>query len=261
MSRSGRGLVATALLVACACGGPAEPTDPAVRARLGETERVARIVADAISYPRQETAAGFARAANATTAARDGRLTVIELHELEAEDFEDPLARLVFRIHLDESQAGFSTSPGITTCYRVEFSRYGVIDSPDRVDCPPNSAPASVPPAPAVPDVPVGADKVVHQALTRAATPPVVEQIRADILRGLTPLITDPTATLPPEVGVSADGDDVGLALVGDGDCVLGRRIAGSVEVWYPPSVTVQPGELSCSPETALAGLAMDAPH
>lgn len=261
MSRSGRGLVAAALLFVCACGEPAEPRDPAVRARLGETDRVARIVADAISYPRQDTAAGLARAANETAAARDGRLTVIELHELEAEDLEDPLARLVFRIHLDESQAGFVTTPEITTCYRAEFNRYGVIDSPDRIDCPPNSVPVSVPPAPAVPVVPVGADKVVHQALRRAAMPPVIGQVRADVLRGLTPRVTDPTASMPPEIVVSTDGDDVGLALVGDGDCVLGRRTAGSVEVWYPPSITVQPGELSCSPETALAGLAMDAPH
>jgi hypothetical protein len=39
-----------------------------------ETDRIARVVADAISYPRQQSAAGYATAALATRAARDGRL-------------------------------------------------------------------------------------------------------------------------------------------------------------------------------------------
>jgi hypothetical protein len=246
-------LFASVGLVACAV----EPAPP----RAAETDRVASIVARAISYPRQDSAAGFARAANATTAARDGRLTVIDLQELEPRDPEDPLARLVFRIRLAGSQAGFSTTPEVTTCYRVEFNRYGVIGSPDRITCPADAAPASVPPAPAMPEVPVGADKVVDAALRRAATPAVADSVRADILRRLARSGARPSASLPPEVVVTADGDDLGVALTGDGDCLLARRTSGSVEVWYPPSITVQPGELSCSPETALAGLAQAAPH
>jgi hypothetical protein len=234
-----------------------EPAPP----RADETDRVADIVARAISYPRQDSAAGFARAANATTAAKDGRLTVIALRDLDAHGLEDPIARLVLRIHLVGAQSGFDTIPEVTTCYRAEFNRYGVIGSPDRITCPADSTPVSVPPAPAMPHVPIGADRVVRRALRQAAIPPVAEDVRAEIDRDLAALVTDPATSLPPGVRVTADGGDVGLALTGDGDCLLARRIGRSVEVWYPPRITVQPGELSCSPETALAGLAQAAPH
>jgi hypothetical protein len=250
-----------AVWVLTSCGGPAEPKDPAVRARLGETQRVVDIVSRAISYPRQDSADGFARAANATTAAQDGRLSVVAKSDLRPKDLQDALARLTFRVHLGESQAGLGTTPAITACYRADFNRYGVIGSPRRVDCPPDAEPVVVPPAPAQPEVPTGADRAVGLALRRAGAAPVRDALLADIERRVSALITDPGKSLPPDVTVTVQGSDLAVALTGDGDCLLGRRVAGRVQVWYPPAVTVQPGELSCSPETALAGQAMSAPH
>jgi hypothetical protein len=101
-----------------------------------ETDRIATVVADAISFPRQESAAGYADAAAATNAGEDGRLSVIGVEELDAEELEDPLGRLVFLVHLDGEQGAiFSTEP-VTACYRAEFNYYGVIDDPARIDCP-----------------------------------------------------------------------------------------------------------------------------
>lgn len=246
------------LVVAVVCLGACDVGPQPARA--DETDRVARVVADAISYPRQDSAAGFARAANDTTAAKDGRLTVIEVDELHADDLQDPLARLVFRIHLVGSQAGFNTVPAVTTCYTVEFSRYGVIGDPDRTRCPVRASAASVAPAPLQPDVPVGADAVVRRELRRADEGPQAAELQAAIVGGLSALV-DPSSALPPQVQVEVAGDDIGVAASGHGRCLLGRRVGGHVEVWHPPSITVQPGELSCSPDTALAGLAQHAPH
>jgi hypothetical protein len=72
-----------------------------------ETDRIARVVADAISYPRQQSAAGYATAALATRAARDGRLQVVRIEELRADELTDPLGRLIFLIHLEGSGSGF----------------------------------------------------------------------------------------------------------------------------------------------------------
>ena len=58
--------------------------------RSAETDRIATVVADAISYPRQSSAAGFARAALATRAGQDGRLRVVATEELPADDPRDP---------------------------------------------------------------------------------------------------------------------------------------------------------------------------
>jgi hypothetical protein len=54
--------------------------------RSAETDRIATVVADAISYPRQSSAAGFARAALATRAGRSGRLRLVAMEELPADD-------------------------------------------------------------------------------------------------------------------------------------------------------------------------------
>jgi hypothetical protein len=101
-----------------------------------ETDRIARVVSDAISFPRQETAAGYAEAAAATSAGQDGRLTVIDVEELDAEELDDPLGRLVFLVHVEGEQGAVVSTEPVTACYRAEFNYYGVIDDPDRIDCP-----------------------------------------------------------------------------------------------------------------------------
>jgi hypothetical protein len=66
-----------------------------------ETDRIAEVVSSAVSYPRQESAAGYARAALATRAGQDGRLRVVAIEERKADELTDPLGRLVFLVHLE----------------------------------------------------------------------------------------------------------------------------------------------------------------
>ncbi|MBO9520301.1 MAG: hypothetical protein J7518_02085 [Nocardioidaceae bacterium] len=223
---------------------------PGSAPRADETDRIAETVATAVGYPRQSSADGFARAAQATAAARDGRLAVVESTALTARDALDPLARLVFRIHLAGTGDGFGEQPEVTYCYRAEFNRYGVVDEPVRVDCPPGATSVTPPPAPAQRRVPAGADRVVARALEAG-------HVEARVTTGVRRLTA--AADLPPSVSVNAEGTAV--AVSAPGTCLLGRRTGGKVEVWYVPPAMAQPGELSCDPGTALAGLGQRAPH
>jgi hypothetical protein len=84
-------------------------------------------------------------------AGQDGRLRVVAIEELPADDPrdpQDPLARLVFLVHLEESGGAFSTIPAVTTCYEAKFDDYGIMGSPRRIACPPGATPITPPPAP-----------------------------------------------------------------------------------------------------------------
>jgi hypothetical protein len=235
-----------------------------------ETDRIAKVVADAISFPRQSSAAGFARAALATRAGQDGRLQVVAVEELEADRPEDPRARLVFRVHLPADEGGWRTIPAVTACYEARFNYYGTIDSPGRMTCPRGAAAVTPPTEAPVPEVviPTGADELVERLLTDAARTPDAAEVRAALEAGLRETAaragTGPGAPpLPPEPQVATQGDDIGVALFepGDRSCLLGARTGGRVAVWRPSRVQLQPGELSCDPGTALAGRGQRPPH
>lgn len=226
----------------------------------GETDRIAQVVADAVSWPRQDSAVGYARAAADTAAAEDGRLTVIGYDDLAAEQPDEAYAELRLLVHLDGT-TGFGGSHPVTACYRVGFGSYGVAGSPDRIRCPEDPAPAAIPPAPPpapVAEVPTRAPRVVRAELEalsgRAADPTAVRA-------ALDAALPTPGGALPPEVQVAAEGDDLGVSVRGEDDCLLGVRLAGEVEVWSPSPVQLQPGELTCDPWTALARHGHDAPH
>ena len=232
----------------------------------GETDRIAKVVADAISYPRQDSAAGFARAALATRAGRSGRLRVVAMEEPPADDPQDPrdrLARLVFLVHLEGSEGGFVPDPAVTACYEARFNYYGIMGSPRRIACPPGATPITPPPAEPKPQIaiPDGADELIGQVLARASRPPDAEKVHAALVEGLGKAAA--AGREPPLPQVVADGADVGVALwEPEGPaCLLGARVGGKVLVWRPSRVQLQPGELSCDPDTALARQGTRPPH
>lgn len=234
-------------MVATGCGGSGPTT--ADLPGTTETRRIVETVATATGTPRQESAMDYARAAAATRAGSDGRLLVVAVEEREARELIDPLGLLVFRVQADA-----------TACYEADFSWYGVIDSPREVACDPEAQPVEIPPAPPpepLPDVPVGADAVVRSHLQRLGARPDV----AGLESGLVAALPARPGALSPVVEVRASGPDVGVALRGEGDCLLGARVAGKVEVWRPSDVQVQPGELSCDGATALARLGQTPTH
>lgn len=146
------GLAVIGALAACSTAAMSSPPGNA------ETDRVATIVSDAISFPRQDSANGFALAAMATSAGRSSTLTVVEAEEIQADTIDDALARLVFQVHFDAQGVGtFSSTPAITACSEARFNFYGVIDEPRRVLCPAGgTAIVPVPTAPLPPDLAPG---------------------------------------------------------------------------------------------------------
>lgn len=237
-----------AIVAGCSGTGATDPPGNA------ETDRIARVVADAISYPRQDDAEGLARAALATGAGEDGRLTVIAAEDLEAGELTDPLAQLVFRIHLVSSEPSFGTEPPITACYDAQFNHYGIIDEPRRANCPSGDVePVVPPPPPPTPTLPTDADARLRTALDGLSdtqrTDPDVVLATVEALA-----LTD----IPPEVAPGRGA--IGVAMRSGDDCLL-ARVAGQVEVWTPHGVYLEPGEVGCDAGAAADGLTQRPPH
>ncbi|SCG68997.1 hypothetical protein [Micromonospora halophytica] len=123
----------------------------------------------------------------------------------------------------------------VTHCHRLGYRPDGRVDPVTEVDCLP-TAPITRRPAPSLPS---GTDERLRRSLPTgpAATEQSVEAA-VDRLR-LDPRVRRDVAT--------ADGT-VGLALREGrrGSCLLARVVGDRVEVWRPPSVLMQPGELTC---------------
>jgi hypothetical protein len=239
---------AGALLVSCA---PPPAGDE-------ETDRQSRTLAEAIAYPRQPDAAGFARAAMATTLGRSGTFSVLEAVDLEHERPEDPMARLVWRIHVEGYDYGMSERPTFDACYTVEFNYYEASSGPSRIHCPEGATPVRLAPTPRR-DIPPEFSPALEAVLARLPATPAEADVRAALRAGLPPPPVDAEtglARVPPEVFVHVEGPDVGVALfartgVEDKDCVLGQRKGGTVAVWSLNWRELR--EASCDGEAALA--------
>lgn len=224
-----------------------------------ETDRIAETVAVAISYPHQSSAEGFARASWATAAGQDGRLEVIGVEELEADDPTDPIARLLWRVHVAGSESGWVTSDPVTACYEAVFTRHGNVGEPSRRRCPAAATP--VVPTPLVPTpeprIPDGAGRALEAVLTALGPTVTTDQVAASLREAI------PAGEPEPTTLVEVRGADVGVSLSeGPGrSCLLGARVDGRVLVWQPALVQVQPGELTCDPGTALALQGTTPPH
>ena len=92
---------------------------------------------------------GYVRAATKATAGQDGRVTVVDVTELAANDPTDPFGKLTYRVPLDGSTAGLIETGPVTACYRAEFGFYGVVGSPRRIRCPKDAVPVRIAATPA----------------------------------------------------------------------------------------------------------------
>jgi hypothetical protein len=244
---------AAMLLGSCAGRSPAA-TGPAA-----EADRIVQVVATAIGYPRQGTAAGLARAALATNAGRDGRLSVLAAEDLAAGDPSEPFARLVFLVRVDGSTAGDPSADPFVACYEADFNYYGAVDEPREMDCPPPDPDWSVPPAPQ-PDPTLPPDVPTRLQAALEALPAADRADPASVHAAVGQLAPAPASI---EV-VAGDGGAapgaVGVAIRLGEDCVL-ARVASAVEVWIPPRISLEPGEIGCDAHAAAAGQAQRSPH
>ncbi|MFF5174461.1 hypothetical protein ACFY3U_17725 [Micromonospora sp. NPDC000089] len=137
----------------------------------------------------------------------------------------------------------------VALCHRLRY-RSDAVDPVTEVECP---AGAPVTPRPAA-TLPAGVDERLRRELptgsaaTEASVGALLDRMRLD------PRVRRDVATL--------DGH-IGLALRADrrGSCLLARVVGDRVEVWRPSAVQLQPGELSCSAETAASGQGQRSPH
>lgn len=225
-----------------------------------ETDRQSQTLADAISYPRQPDAAGFARAALATRLGKSGSFSVLEAKDLEHKRPEDPMARLVWRIHRDAVDTAWNTTPAFDACYSVEFNYYEASSGPSRITCPENAAAITPPPLPRR-DIPPDYTPALEATLAKLPATPSEADVRAALATGLPAPAVDPETKLtaiPPQIFVQIKGADVGVALfastgAGGKDCMMGRRVGGAVKVWSLNWRDLGPLEKSCSAEAALA--------
>jgi hypothetical protein len=251
-----RWVLTAATVLAVAAGSGCAATESA---REREADRVAQVVADAISYPRQSDADGFVRAAHDVRAGRDGRLTVVAMERSGDDELGDRLARLTFRVHLPAVDDGWGQDPALTRCYRVDFARYGVMDgSPTSTDCPARRSWVDVAPAPPKARTPAGTSEVVRRALRAAPRTVDAEVIRGSIV-GTMPAL--PPGSLSPDVEVGIDGADIGVSVHDDTDCLMGARVDGRVLVWALSWAQAEPGEIPCTPASALGRLGTHPPH
>ena len=249
--------IACAGLLLTSCGGVlSSSADP-----KAEADRQSTTLAEAIGHPRQLDAAGFARAALATQLGKSPNFSVLQAEDLAHEGPEDPMARLVWRIHRDMYDSGWKQTPAFDVCYRAEFNYYGVVAEPERVTCPDDVTPVTPPPLPKRTIPPESAPALEATLGALPATPGEAE-VRDALAAGLPAPPVDPETNLegiPPQVRVHVRGADVGVALFahtgGDGkDCMMGRRVGGTVEVWSLNWRDLGPLEKPCTPEAALGG-------
>jgi hypothetical protein len=226
-----------------------------------ETDRQAQTLADAIAYPHQSDAMGFARAAMATNLGKSGDFAVLEATDIPHKLAEDPMARLVWRIHRDAADSGVNATPAVDACYDVEFNYHGASSGPSRIDCPPNPAIVDPPPLPRS-GIPPEYTPALEATLGKLPATPSEAEVRAALGAGLpTPQVDIETGltAIPPQFFVQVKGADVGVALfartgVDSKDCTMGRRVNGTVSVWSLNWRDLGPLEKSCSAEAALAG-------
>lgn len=215
-----------------------------------ETDRQAQTLADAISWPRQHSAAGFARAALATTLGRSTAFAVLEMKDLHAPTLTDPLAHLVIRLHYPPTDGKFGRTDEVLACYRMHFNYHGIIGAPESIKCPENALPITPPEYPSFAK-PAVFDNRVESVL--AALPAEIDQHQVfDALKraDLIDTVADPeTETRDPRLDLTVSGQDVGVSYLGsDGACLLGSRVQGGTRVWRPQGHP-------CTPAAALANL------
>jgi len=147
-------------------------------------------------------------------------------------------------------------------CFESEFDFWGVATEEfgdwDKdaavardIKCPPGAArippPADTRPVYVVPD---GAEALVVEVLTNAPSPASADDIVAEVVARMPQPTGEREVAFEPRATVV--GNDIGVAMGDVDDCLLVKRDADGVQVLYVPRVLLQPGELGCSPDTAL---------
>lgn len=240
---------------------------PAVTAEQDSArERVADL-ARAIGGERPSDIQGYARAAVAEVSVNADAIELIGIDDQQSLDVSKPFGSLDLRVPVDAQDAasgaqGETTEQPAAYCFRVVFDYYGKVgewattDGVESIDCPPGAAPVTPEPDTSIRYVlAVNARESAREVLLAAIQSGRLPS-ESDVVAEISGLLEQPESELeraaPPQVLID-DAERIGVAM-GDADgCVLVKSENGRVLDVRPAPVLLQPGELGCSPSTALA--------
>ena len=218
-------------------------------------------VAHEIGSLPQPSAARYARKALETLNGRSSGFAVVEMHDSVSNNPAAATAHLVFRVYHPGSQGEFTPEKPVTACYEVGFNFHGLVGEPARQKCPAGATPLNPPPIP-VWEVPESYNEPLRSVLTGLPATVTKDDVLAALSRSMPAPPVDPETHVQgraPELDVAIRGADVGVAYragdrssPGGVECLLAARLQGVTSVWSPPWRQVQPGELSCTAQTAL---------
>jgi hypothetical protein len=114
--------------------------------------------------------------------------------------------------------------------------------------------------------IPARLDGRLAKLLAALPARPGARDVRARVVRALPARRVDAQTGLQdvqPVVTAAVSGDDIGVSLADPAGrrCLLGARVEAHVTVWRPTRIQLQPGELTCDPQTALHLQGTRAPH
>ncbi|MEV6610829.1 hypothetical protein [Kutzneria sp. NPDC051319] len=132
-----RGLIVKLAIVAAVTGSIVWLVWPR-GAGTDQTDRQARAIADAISYPRQADAMGYA---HAVLALNHAGAQVMEATDLHQKDLKAPQVHLVIQLRYTDCDKPTIFGCGgreinRTVCYGFDLTYYAVVNGPSVVDCP-----------------------------------------------------------------------------------------------------------------------------
>ncbi|MEV8274738.1 hypothetical protein [Microbacterium sp. NPDC077184] len=246
--------ISTVLVLTACSGSPLSVADPiahaTARGEVADTSRsLYRVATDTID--------DYARWADADTQTSN----VVELIGFEAYPgavHGEPFGALTFRATVPT----ISSADPYVACFESQFDYWGVATEQfndwdnDRavaydVSCPPDAARIAPPiddrPVYVVPD---GTEDLVLEILTNAPAAASADDIVGQVTERMPQPTGDREVPFEPRAMVS-DGD-IGFAMGDADDCLLVARRDGGVQVLSVPRILLQPGELGCSPDTAL---------
>jgi hypothetical protein len=247
--------LATALLV----GGCAAVNAAGGGGGDSASDQQADTLARAIGYPSHDSAAGYANAALRTPLGQSASFSLVQMQDLKAEELEDPLARLVIRIHR-EAQGKWSDE--VDACYSLTFNYYGAVGEAGGTACP--ASPVSVTPPPLARRFLAGSpDNAMDDVLKSLPPLPDEGQIRDALMKALPrspiegsgePQVAVAIDSYLGTIAVSAMTSDTGAQGI---KCLLGTRINGESTVWrlsraQRQNETDPPEPWPCDPQHAL---------
>lgn len=245
-------------------GGAAEAAVTAQREAA--RERVADL-ARAIGGERPNDIQGYARAAVAEVSLTADTMQLIGIDERQSLDVSKPFGSLDLQVPVEAADAasgaqGDDAEAPTDFCFRVVFDYYGKVgewattDGVETIDCPAGAVPVTPEP-----------DETIQYVVAANARESAREVLLAAIQSGRLPSESDVVAEIadllekpedeferaaPPRVLID-DAERIGVAMGDADECVLVKSENGRVLDVRPAPVLLQPGELGCSPSTALA--------